>query len=278
MDSPRSQEQADKTTSCGTSGHTLAAGAPSLTCNGPNPSGLRLTRGYSARLQAIPAPTSAPPPEAAAIPTSFAAGRYQVRRCLGEGSKECIYLAHDIRLDRDVAIALIKTVNPDEPDPAYLWREAQAIGRLGAHPHIVTVYDIGEEDGQPYFVSEDMEGGSVQDLLERAEHHLLPLARALSIADHLCQALAHAHQCGIIHGDLRPSHVWLTQDGTAKLGDFGLALSPDRTRFTLQSITADTVFYMPPEQIMARRVDARSDLYSLGAHSIDFSGNAPSPS
>jgi serine/threonine protein kinase len=263
MDSPRSPENADETTSCGPSGHTLTAGAPYLTCNGSKPSGLRRTRGYGVRLQATPAPTSAPPPAAAAIPTSFAAGRYQVRRCLGEGSKERVYLAHDTRLDRDVAIALIKTTSLDEPDPACLWREAQVIGRLGAHPHIVTVYDIGEEDGQPYFVSEYMEGGSLHDLLERAAHHRLPLAQALSIADHLCQALAHAHQCGIIHGDLRPNHVWLTQDGTAKLGGFGLALSPDRARFTLQGITADTVFYMPPEQIMARRVDARSDLYSL---------------
>jgi tetratricopeptide (TPR) repeat protein len=272
MDSPRSQEKADETTSCG---NTLTVGAHSLTCNGPNPSGLTHTRGYGARLQAIPAPTSAPPPAAAAVPTSFAAGRYQVRRCLGEGSTECVYLPHDIRLDRDVAIALIKTRSLDEPELACFWREAQAIGRLGAHPHIITVYDIGEEDGQPYFVSEYMGGGSVQDLLEQAEHHRLPLARALSIADHLCQALAHAHQCGIIHGDLRPRHVWLTQDGTAKLGGFGLVLSPDRARFTLQSITADTVFYIPPEQIMARRVDARSDLYSLGAMLYEMVAGRP---
>ena len=132
----------------------LIAGAPSLTCGGPNPSGLRFTRSRGACVQVIAAQAPAAPPAAAAIPTSFAIGCYQVRRFLTKGSKDRVYLAHNILLDGDVAIVLIKIANADEPDLACLRRETQANGRLCAHPHIVTVYDIGEEDGQPYFVSE----------------------------------------------------------------------------------------------------------------------------
>jgi hypothetical protein len=221
MGSPCGLEKADEKSSCG---HTLTAGVPSPTCNGAHPYGLRLTQGYSAGLQPTPAPSPAPPPAAAATLTSFAAGRYQVRRCLGERSEERVYLAHDTRLDRDVAIALIKTANPDEPPPAGLWRESQAIGRLGAHPHIVTVYDIGEEDGQLYFVSEYMEGGSLQDLLERASHHRLPLAQALSIADHFSQALAHATSVGSSMATSGP-----VMSGSRRMAPLSLAASACRS-------------------------------------------------
>lgn len=164
---PWGPENADEATSRGDCGNTLTAGAPALTCGGPNPSGLRFARGCCARLQVTSARVPAAPPAATAIPTSFAAGRYQVKRFLAEGSKERVYLPHDILLDRDVAIALIKTANWDEPNLACLRREAQAIGWLGAHSHIITVYDIGEGEGQRYFVSEYMEGGSVVvDLLQ----------------------------------------------------------------------------------------------------------------
>ena len=108
-----------------------------------------------------PPPTPTPSP---APPTSFAAGRYRVKRFLGEGGKKRVYLAHDTRLDRDVAFAVIKTEGLDESAWRACRREAQAMGRLGDHPHIVTVYDIGEEDGQPYIVRQYMAGGSVEDL------------------------------------------------------------------------------------------------------------------
>jgi serine/threonine protein kinase len=97
---------------------------------------------------------------------SFAAGRYQVRRFLAEDCKEGVYLAHDILRDRGVTIILIKTANSDEPALACPRHEAQASGRLGVHPHIATVYDIGEKHGQLYFVSEYMEGSSIDELLQ----------------------------------------------------------------------------------------------------------------
>lgn len=144
------------------------------------------------------------------LPTSFASGRFQIVRFLGEGGKKRVYEAHDTKLDRDVAFALIKTDGFDVEGLARIRREAQAMGRLGDHPHIVSVFDIGEEGGQPYLVSQLMAGGDVAGLIEAAKDHRLPLDRALSIADHVCQALEYAREKGVIHRDLKPGNVWLT--------------------------------------------------------------------
>ncbi|HLF07967.1 MAG TPA: protein kinase [Dehalococcoidia bacterium] len=197
-------------------------------------------------------------------PTSFASGRYAVKRFLGEGGKKRVYLAHDTLLDRDVAFALIKTEGLDDAARARITREAQAMGRLGDHPHIVTVYDIGTEADQPYLVLPLMPGGDVEGLIEKAENHQLPLEQAIRITDQLCQALEHAHGKGIIHRDIKPGNIWLTQEGTAKLGDFGLAVAIDRSRLTQAGMMVGTVSYMPPEQAMGGAVEARSDLYSVG--------------
>ncbi len=107
-----------------------------------------------------PTPTVATPSQDQ--PTSFANGRYQVKRFLGEGGKKKVYLAHDTTLDREVAFALIKTEGLDDTSRERIQREAQAMGRLGSHPHIVTVFDLGEENGQPYMVTELMGGGYVR--------------------------------------------------------------------------------------------------------------------
>jgi len=161
-------------------------------------------------------------------PTSFAEGRYEVRRFLGEGGKKRVFLAHDTRLDRDVAFALIKTEGLDEVGRERILREAQAMGRLGAHPHIVTIFEIGEEAGSPYVVNELLAGGDVEGELEKAGGPL-PLARALEIGKGVARGLAFAHERGIVHRDLKPGNVWLTAEGTAKIGDFGLAVSLDRS-------------------------------------------------
>ncbi|HLF09172.1 MAG TPA: protein kinase [Dehalococcoidia bacterium] len=212
----------------------------------------------------VSSPVADSTPSAPPHPTSFANGRYTVRRFLGEGGKKKVYLAHDTRLDRDIAFALIKTEGLDEAARARISREAQAMGRLGDHPHIVTIFDIGQEEGQPYLVLPLMPGGDVGDLIEKAEKHQLPLDTAIRITDQLCQALEHAHTKGIIHRDIKPGNVWLTQDGTAKLGDFGLAVAIDRSRLTQAGMMVGTVSYMPPEQAMGGTVEARSDLYSVG--------------
>jgi class 3 adenylate cyclase len=187
-----------------------------------------------------------------------------VKRFLGEGGRKRVYLAHDSKLDRDVAIAVIKTEGLDEAGLERVRREAQAMGRLGDHPHIVTVHDMGEEDGQPYIVSQYMAGGDLEGLLQQAENHRLPIDEALRIAVEVRHALEHAHSRGIIHRDLKPGNIWLTEGRTAKLGDFGLAMAVDRSRVTVAGMMLGTVAYMPPEQALGREADARSDLYSWG--------------
>ncbi|HVN87985.1 MAG TPA: protein kinase [Candidatus Binatia bacterium] len=205
------------------------------------------------------------PPREVAQPATFAGGRYKVLRLLGEGGKKRVYLAHDTRLERDVALAVIKTEGLDEAGVARVRREARAMGKLGDHPHVVTVHDVGEENSQPYIVSQHMAGGDVAGLLDRAEQHRLPVPQALRIAEQICAALEHAHGRGVIHRDLKPGNVWLTEDGTAKLGDFGLAVALDRSRLTQAGTMVGTVAYMAPEQALGRPPDPRSDLYALGA-------------
>ena len=225
------------------------------------------------RVDSAPAPESAPiappppPPSSARAPPAveFGAGRYQVQQFLGEGGRKRVYQAYDSALHREVAIATIKTEGLDEAALERVRREARAMARLGDHPHVVPIHDIGDEDGRPFIVSQYMSGGSVEDLLDKAENRRLPIAEAIRLAEEVCQALEHAHARGIIHRDLKPANVWLTEDGAAKLGDFGLATAADTTRLTTEGMVVGTVAYMAPEQALGRGVDVRADLYALGA-------------
>ena len=186
-------------------------------------------------------PASSPPTATPTQPTSFANGRYQVKRFLGEGGKKKVYLAHETTLDREVAFALIKSEGLDETSRTRIQREAQAMGRLGSHPHIVTVFDLGEEQGQPYMVTELMGGGDVEGVIEDAEDHRIPLEQAIKIAQETCRGMEFAHSRGIVHRDLKPGNVWLTEDGVAKIGDFGLAVALDRSRITGEGMMVGTV-------------------------------------
>ena len=203
-----------------------------------------------------PLPRHTPPPS----PTTA----IRSRGSLGQGGKKTVYLAHDTLLDRDVAFALIKTEGLDDVSRTRITREAQAMGRLGSHPHIVTVFDMGLHGGQPYMVTELMGGGDVEGVVEKAPEHRPPLEQAIDIARSVCRGLEFAHNQGIVHRDLKPGNVWLTGDGTAKIGDFGLAVAMDRSRLTQAGMMVGTVSYMSPEQAMGGQVTPQSDLYSLG--------------
>lgn len=196
-----------------------------------------------------PQPSEVPSPE----PISFVGGRYQVKRFLGEGGKKKVYLAHDSKLDRDIAFALIKTEGLDDESRARIKREAQAMGQLGDHPNIMTIFEFGEHEGQPYLVIPFMPGGDVEGLIEKASEHRLPLEQVISVAKSVCLGLEFAHSKGIIHRDLKPGNVWLSADGTAKIGDFGLAVAVDLSRLTQSGMMVGTVSYMPPEQAMGVR-------------------------
>lgn len=199
------------------------------------------------------------------IPEEFANGRYRSTKFLGEGGKKKVYLAYDSLLDREVAFALIKTEGLDDQGRARITREAQAMGRLGSHGSIVTVFDLGEHNGQPFMVTELMAGGDVEGMVEDAENHRIPIDKVLRIGMQICNGLQFAHERGIIHRDLKPGNVWLTGDGDAKIGDFGLAVATDKSRLTQMGMMVGTVAYMPPEQAMGGEVTPKADLYSLGA-------------
>ena len=203
--------------------------------------------------------------EISSSPTSFSSGRYEVLKFLGEGGKKKVYLAHDTMLDREVAFALIKTEGLDDIGRARVNREAQAMGRLGSHPHIVTVFDLGEENDQPFMVTELMGGGDVEGLVEDASENRIQISQAMQIAVAVCRGLEFAHSRNIVHRDLKPGNVWLTSDGIAKIGDFGLAVATDRSRLTQHGMMVGTVSYMPPEQAMGGEVTVKADIYSLGA-------------
>jgi class 3 adenylate cyclase len=220
----------------------------------------------------------APAPVSPAVPETIAGGRYRVERFLGERGRKHVYLARDAAEGREVAVSVYDTEGMEETVLARSRREAQAMRRLGEHPHIVSVYDAGEEDGRPYVASRFMPGGAVETLLEGADGRRLSVERALEIAADVCRALEHAHARGIVHRDLKPAHVWLAGDGGARLGDFGLAATDQRSREAVEGMLVGTVAYLPPEQALGRASDSRSDLYSLGALMYEMlTGQPPFP-
>ena len=252
---------------CGDCGKSLVTELVCPNCEHKNPPGKKFCNkcGQPLTEQVTPPTRTKQSTISAAEPTSFVDDRYKVIRKLGEGGKKKVYLVHDKKLDRDVAFALIKTENLDEDGRKRVTREAQAMGKLGDNPHIVSIFDIGEINNQPYIVIPLMGGGDVEALIQKAPDHKLPLDQTISIAKAVCQGLIFAHSKGVIHRDLKPGNVWLTDDGTAKIGDFGLAVMTDVSRLTMDNIMVGTVSYMPPEQAMPGEVTSKADLYSLGA-------------
>ncbi|MEX2158463.1 MAG: protein kinase [Dehalococcoidia bacterium] len=241
---------------CGECGAALQEAAPCPRCGFANPPEVKFCHECGQSLLGAAAGVAAP---AQPLPASLGDGRYAVRRFLGEGGRKRVYLAHDERLKRDVAVAVIKTEGLDEQGLARVQREAQAMAQLGDHANIVTIHDVGDDNGQPYIVSQYMSGGAVDSLALP-----LPVESTLEIAKGVCRGLAHAHAHGVVHRDLKPGNVWLAADGTAEIGDFGLAVGFEQSRLTMHGMLVGTVAYMPPEQALGSEVTPRADLYSLG--------------
>jgi class 3 adenylate cyclase len=196
-------------------------------------------------------------------PESVSDGRYRIRDFLGQGGRKHVYLADDVRDKTEVAVALFDTEGVAAAVQARARREAEAMRKLGDHPHVVQVHDSGEEDGNPFIISEYMPGGDVEALLAAEGGHL-EVDRAVAIASDVTRALEHAHSRGIVHRDLKPANVWLDDDGHARLGDFGLATTEGRARVSGGTLVG-TVAYLPPEQALGEAAGPESDLYSLGA-------------
>src|SRR4051812_37432860 len=270
-----SRENPDDANFCGQCGTALPQDITCGQCGRANPAGLRFCRSCGGELEATARQNATNGTTRDGAPAEIGEGRYVLGRFLGEGGRKRVYLAHDTALDRDVALAIVKTTGLTEALRVRVRREAQAMARLGDHPHIVTVHDIGEERGEPYIVSQFMAGGALADVLAQAPEGRLELDTLLNVAESVCGALEHAHSHGIVHRDLKPANIWLTADGTAKLGDFGLAFSVDQERVTRAGAIIGTAAYMPPEQALGRPVGAQSDLYSLGAMLYEMATGRP---
>ena len=195
-------------------------------------------------------------------------GRYELGGVLGRGGMAEVYLGHDIRLGRAVAVKTLRADMARDPSfQARFRREAQSAASLN-HPSIVAVYDTGEDyiDGIsiPYIVMEYVDGSTLRELLHSGRR-LLP-ERALEMTTGVLQALEYSHRNGIVHRDIKPANVMLTRNGTVKVMDFGIARAMGDSGMTMTQTSAviGTAQYLSPEQAKGEQVDARSDLYSTG--------------
>lgn len=197
-------------------------------------------------------------------------GSYRIVSRIGAGGMGEVYLAHDHKLDRDVALKLLSRDLPiDQNRWRRFHREARAASSLN-HPHILVVHDFGEFDGCPFIVTEFVEGETVR---QRLQHGVLPVQDAIETALQIASALAAAHARGIIHRDIKPENVMLRPDGYAKVLDFGLAKlaasestaeQGDGAFHTRPGVVMGTPRYMSPEQARGLELDARSDIWSVG--------------
>src|SRR5258708_37672291 len=200
-------------------------------------------------------------------------GPYDIQSLLGAGGMGEVYRARDTRLDRTVAVKILRKGLAETPEVRQRFeREARAVSSLN-HPHICALYDVGHQDGIEYLVMEYLEG---ETLAARIEKGPLPGADLLRYASQIADALDKAHRQGMVHRDLKPGNVMLTKSG-AKLLDFGLAKggeilqgdmgsSPTVSRaLTAQGMIVGTMQYMSPEQMEGKDADARSDIFSFGA-------------
>ena len=194
-------------------------------------------------------------------------GRYEILAELGRGAMGVVYKARDPKINRVVAVKTISLAGqPADEEQEYrerFYREAEAAGRL-SHPGIVTIFDVGEEPETraPYIVMEFVGGQSLDKLLS-AQDRTLPLETALQLTHELAEALDCAHGQGVVHRDLKPANILLTEDGHAKIADFGVA-KLNLANHTLAGRALGTPAYMSPEQLNDEPVDGRSDLFSLG--------------
>jgi eukaryotic-like serine/threonine-protein kinase len=225
------------------------------------------------------AAAAAPSRTSATLGEGARLGHFVLERLLGEGGTGSVYLARDERIERRVAVKVLRAESYGEPERRRLLREARAAARVD-HPRIATIYEVAEADGRTYLAMEYVEGESLRARLARGR---MPLTDALHIARALADAVAAAHDRGVIHRDLKPENVLLTGEGDVRVVDFGLAKAATKEGAGDPSDTTTgagevvgTVGYMSPEQAAGLPVDARSDVFALGVVMYELlSGRRP---
>ena len=193
-------------------------------------------------------------------------GRYELIRRLGSGSMGDVYEAHDPKIDRRVAIKILRPDLIERSAGQGRWterflQEARAAGRL-LHPNIITLYDYGDDEGVPFFAMEFVEGENLSVLLKR--NGPLPVSDALTVATQILEALEFAHSRGVVHRDVKPSNIMLMKSRFTKIADFGIAHLETSDLTTVGDVLG-TPSYMAPEQLAGKPIDNRTDLFGVGA-------------
>jgi len=204
------------------------------------------------------------------MPSTDRLGRYEIRRTLGKGAMGVVYEAHDPTIKRRVALKTIRADQLAGDDRAEVLarfrREAQAAGRLN-HPNVVAIYDFDEDDGTSFIAMEYVEGRDLKSAFERNER--FGNADIVRIMAQILDALGYSHRQGVVHRDIKPGNVFLQDDGTVKVADFGIA-HVDSSSLTQVGSVMGTPSFMSPEQIQGLPVDGRSDLFSAGVILYQF--------
>lgn len=207
-------------------------------------------------------------------------GRYEILDQVGGGGMSLVYRARDTYLNRIVAIKVLREqLTSDEEFVARFRREAQAVASL-SHGNIVSIYDVGQEQGIYYLVMEMVEGRNLKEIIK--ERSRLPASEAVEIAKQICDALAHAHAQKIIHRDIKPHNIIITDEGKAKVTDFGIARAVSTATVTHTGSIMGSVHYFSPEQARGEIADEKSDIYALGVllyemltGELPFEGESP---
>src|SRR3954454_18707762 len=191
------------------------------------------------------------------------AGRYELEELIGTGGMSSVFRAHDLLLERKVALKILHEHYTDDDDYVERFRrEARSAAQL-SHPNIVTVIDRGEHEGRQFIVFEYVDGDNLKEVVDREGP--LPVERVLTLGIQIATALAFAHANGFVHRDVKPQNVLLNGDSTAKVTDFGIARSLDVGKGVTQTGTVlGTSDYIAPEQAQGQAVGERTDVYSLG--------------
>lgn len=188
--------------------------------------------------------------------------RYKILSPLGQGGMAVVYKAHDLITDKDVALKMMrKETAAEKTNLSRFEREARAAASLN-HQNIVKVLNVGTYQGLPYMVNEFVNGQSLKEILDvRGKFSFL---EACDIMCQLCSAVLYAHQHGVIHRDIKPQNIYLTKDGTIKLGDFGIAVFQNASHVTQKSVIIGSVHYLAPEFCQGNPATERSDIYAMG--------------
>lgn len=192
-------------------------------------------------------------------------GRYEIDKELGRGAMGVVYLGRDPKINRSVAVKTLRFDDDSDPESAKVmrerfFREAESAGTLN-HPHIIRIFDAGEDGDISFIAMELLEGADLKKNVEKA--NLLPVSQVLEDVANIADALDYAHAHGVVHRDIKPANVMRLKDGTLRVTDFGIARITSASK-TATGTVMGTPSYMSPEQLSGKKIDGRSDLFSLG--------------